>query len=106
MYLLHNIFNGIAMAGINGGLMNIYFDYVPAAERTSTIGIKSAIGGVCGFIATSVASIALAKMQSVEMSIAGMPVYAQQVLSLVSTVLCLIAMLYVVFVVKRLKKID
>ncbi len=106
MYLLHNIFNGIAMAGINGGLMNIYFDYVPAAERTATLGVKAAIGGVCGFIATSLASVALARMQSVEMSIAGMPVYAQQVLSLVSTVLCLIATLYVVFVIKRLKKID
>ena len=105
-YLLHNVFFGIAMAGINSGFMNIYFDYVPVAERTATLGVKSTVCGVLGFGATSIAGVCLAKMQSVEMKIGGIEIYAQQVLSLVSAVLTLAALVYVAIVVKRFKKIE
>jgi hypothetical protein len=106
MYLLHNIFYGISMAGVNSGLMNIYFDYVPVADRTATLGVKSAIGGVVGFLSTTVASVALAKIQKSGIEIQGTPVYAQQILSLVSAVICALGVVYVLVVVKRLKKIE
>lgn len=106
LYGLHNVFMGIAQAGINSGLMNIYFDYVPTAERTATLGVKAAIGGVCGFLTTTVAGVCLARMQESKMSIAGTPIYAQQVLSLVSTVICAITVFYTFFVIKRLRKIE
>jgi len=106
VYIVHNVFMGIAQAGINSGLMNIYFDYVPTAERTATLGVKAAIGGVCGFLATTVAGVCLARMQESEITVGGRIVYAQQVLSLVSTVLCVITVLYTFFVIKRLRKTE
>ncbi len=106
IYGLHNVFMGIAQAGINSGLMNIYFDYVPTAERTATLGVKAAIGGVFGFLTTTIAGLCLARMQESEMSIAGTPVYAQQILSLVSAIITVIAVFYAFFVIKRLHKAE
>jgi Flp pilus assembly protein TadB len=40
------------MAGINGGLVNITFNYIPPERRTTAIGLKFAIGGLVGFIAS------------------------------------------------------
>ena len=105
-YLLHNVFFGIAMAGLNSGFWNIYFDYVPVAERTSTLGVKSAVCGIIGFGTTSVASVFLAKIQSSGFEIGGTPIYAQQVLSSISTILAIVAFGYTAIVIARLKKIK
>ncbi len=105
-YLLHNVFFGVAMAGLNSGFYNVYFDYVPVADRTSTLGVKAAVCGVIGFTATSVASAFLAKIQSTGFEISGTPIYAQQVLSTVSTLLTAVAFVYTAIVIGRLKKIE
>ncbi len=104
MYILHNIFYGIAMSGINGGLMNIVFDYVPESERTATLGMKAGISGVFGFGVTAFAGMILKNIQESGVVLFEREIYAQQVLSLISFVLCVILIFYVALVIGRLKK--
>ena len=84
--------------------MNIVFDYVPESERTATLGMKAGISGVFGFGITALAGAILKNIQEKGLVLFERKIYAQQILSLVSFVLCVILVFYVTLVIRRLKK--
>ena len=94
------------MAGINGGLMNIVFDYADEKTRTAVLGIKTAIGGVVGFLATIVGGWLLDYIQKSGNMFLGLNVYAQQVLSFITFVGIVIIVFYMKFVIQKLKKVN
>ncbi|MBQ8637330.1 MAG: MFS transporter [Clostridia bacterium] len=104
-YMIYSILYYISMAGINGGLINIVFDYADEKSRTAVLGIKTAIGGLCGFFSTIVGGWLLDLVQKNGNSLFGITVYAQQVLSFITFIGLILTIIYMRKVVHKLKKI-
>lgn len=107
MYIVYAAFSGFAQAGINSGLMNLVYDYVGPAERSSVLGIKGALGGTVGFISTMLGGVVLSMIQSNGgVKLLGTILSAQQVLSFVSLCAIVLLVVYVKLVVFKLKRIE
>ncbi|MBR5527663.1 MAG: MFS transporter [Clostridia bacterium] len=106
MFALYSCVHAISMAGINSGLMNIIFDYVPHEDRAPALGIKSAIGGFVAFFSTFIGGYIIHTVQSAGNKVCGVTVYGQQILSAITFVLCLGLLLYMKLVVGKLDKND
>ncbi len=104
MFAAYSCIHAISMAGINGGLMNVIFDYVSPEERPSALGVITAVAGMSGFAASLVGSVILSYVQAAGNSLFGIPVYGQQVLSAITFVLCVILVIYVSSVIGKIKK--
>ena len=81
----------IAMAGIGNAAMNVVFDYVDASKRADALAVTQVVAGLCGFATTLLASPLVTYIQDNGNMFMGIPVYAQQILSLLSCVLYLLA---------------
>ena len=100
-YLLY----AITMAGMNSGIMNLIFDYVPKEKRTGAVAILYTVGGLVGFISTLVAKPLMDAVQrngNRFLFIEG--VYAQQILSVFSAMLTVATLVYINVAVKKLTK--
>lgn len=95
MFILYNICYGIAMGGINSGVINLVFDYAPAEQRADALAICQACAGLVGFLTTLAASPLVTAIQNAGNTFMGITVYAQQVVSAVSVLFGLIAVMYV-----------
>lgn len=104
MYPLFLILNGIYYAGSNSGIMNIAFDYTKHENRAAALGIKSAVGGLVGFLASLVGGEVVGLMQANGNKIFGVTIYAQQILSFVSFVVMLAIVFYIRKVIYKMKK--
>lgn len=104
MFAIYSCIHAISMAGINSGLMNIIFDYVPTDDRAPALGIRTALGGVSAFVSTFAGAFIVHTVQERGNVVFGMTIYPQQILSLISTVFCVGVVLYMVLVVEKLKK--
>lgn len=99
VYAIYTCLYAISMAGINGGMVNITFDFIPSELRTSALGFKAAIGGVCGFLASILGGRVVSAVQANGNQVFGMTIYAQQILSFVAF---LVSVFLVVFIKKTL----
>lgn len=107
IYLVYVIFYGFSTAGLNSGLLNLVYDYVAPADRAAALGIKNACGGFVGFLASLGAGAALAKIQEIGgLTVFGVTLYAQQVLSIVSAIIIPIFILYIVKVIVPMHRVD
>ncbi|MBQ7822241.1 MAG: MFS transporter [Clostridia bacterium] len=104
MFALYSCLYAISMAGINSGLMNIVFDYVPLNERTAALGITKAAGGLAAFPMALVGSRILTYIQSSSNMLFGIPVYGQQVLSFIAFAFMMLLVVYMKTVILKLKK--
>ncbi len=109
MFAVYYCTYAVAMAGINSGLMNIIFDYVPShdkgnGERAAALGIKYAAGGLSAFFAALVGGVILSSIQGAGDMLGSLHVYAQQVLSAIAFVCCAGLVVYMKTVVTKLKK--
>lgn len=95
MFILYYLVHGIAMGGINSALINMIFDYTPYENRADALAISQAASGVTGFLTTLCMSRLVAYIQSNNNRIFGINVYAQQVVSIISFVIILVAIIYV-----------
>lgn len=96
----------VSMAGINSGLLNIVFDYVPHGKSPEALGVKFAFGGFAALAAGLIGSAVVSTVQHNGNTLFGVPVYAQQVLSGIAFVLCLVLLVYMRRVVLPLKTIK
>ena len=96
----------IAMAGVNSGMSNITYDYVPAERFSLALGTRNAISGVVGFLATLLGSAVVTAVQGRGDRLLGHTVYAQQILSLCTGLLMLLAVLYLKKVICRMPKLG
>ena len=104
MFLLYYLFHSFAMAGINGGLVNLVFDYLPKEKCADGLAVCQSIAGLVGFLTTLAASALVARIQNNGNTFFSIPIYAQQVVSAFSSLLCVAAVVYVSFVFLRKKE--
>ena len=95
MLVLYNLLNGIAMGGVNSALINLIFDYVSPNMRADSLAISQSVAGVLGFLATLTVSPLVSYIQNNGNTFLGIPIYAQQILAIVATVITLLSVVYV-----------
>jgi len=97
------LLHAVCMAGINANMLNIIYSYVDEKYFVQASAIKNSVGGVCGFLASLAASRILAAVQENGNEIFSIPVYGQQVLGLISTVILIGTVFFVHFVIEKQK---
>lgn len=105
IYVYALLYNG-ALAATNQNFLNITFDYVDSEYFVQATSIKSAIGGVCGFLATLGGAALLNTVQANGNSFMGIDMYAQQLLSAIAFVVSLILVAFTVLVLRKQKRIS
>ena len=109
LYLVYACMQGFAMGGINSGVINLIYDYVEPEDRAAAMGIKNAMGGIIGFFATLLSSLLLGKIQSLPgktVSVLGVSMYAQQVLSAISLIVTLGLVIYMRAVIAPMRRVN
>ena len=104
-FITFYVFYAITMAGMNSGIMNLIFDYVPHEKRTGAVAILYTIVGLLGFLTTLIAKPFVDTVQKNGnrfLFFEGW--YAQQILSLVGMLLTVATLIYINTRVKRLTK--
>ena len=94
-FALYNILHGIAMGGINSALTNLIFDYAPLNKRSDYLAICQASAGLGGFLTTVAVSPIVTVVQKKGAALFGMNFYAQQIMSVISIVITVAAIVYV-----------
>ena len=106
-YIIYYVLTAIAMAGINGGMMNIIYDYTPHTRRMGSLAVCNTVAGLTGFFSTLAAKPLLERIQANGNRFWIFDhVYAQQIFSAISAILMVIVVLYLQFVIKKLYKPD
>lgn len=95
MFMVYYIFYAVYMAGSNSGIMNLTFDYVKTEDRACALGIKSAIGGMAGFLASLCGAKIVSAVQGSGNLVMGHTIYAQQILSFLTFIIYIAAAIYV-----------
>ena len=104
-YTLYYILHSIAMGGIaSSGPINLIYDNVSVENRTGAFALKNTIAGIIGFLTTLAMSPLVEYIQANGNVFLGIPVYAQQVLSVFGLLLTVVILLYLIFVVDKIKK--
>lgn len=104
LMIVHIVLYNACLAGIGANMLNITYSFLPAEYFVQASAIKNSIGGICGFLASVVASKFLGYIQSQGNMLFGIHVYAQQVLSIVSVIVIVIAILFTKFVLDKQKE--
>lgn len=84
LYVISQIPMALALAALTGTTMNIMLPYVPPKDRVGAQGIYGAITGLSGFVGSVLGGALLAVIQKNGLVLFGVPLYAQQVLNLLS----------------------
>ena len=104
-FITFYVLYAITMAGMNSGIMNLIFDYVPYEKRTGAVAILYTIGGITGFLSTLAVKPLVDNVQSNGNTFLFIEsVCAQQILSVLSAILTLATLIYVNTAVKKLTK--
>jgi len=90
-YRFINLFFGAASAVSSTSLL---FVVVPESERTSAIAFNTIVTGLIGFSVTLIVSPILEALQSAEIILFGIKIFAQQVLAFVSFCLTILLLIY------------
>ena len=104
MYFVYYILYSVGFAGINSSIINLIYDYVDDDRRTNALALVNAASGFVGFFATLAVSPLVAAIQKNGNKIFGINLYAQQLLSMISIVFVLLIIVYLVFVISKLKR--
>ena len=99
--ILFSILYNASLAGTNQNSFNIIYSYTSAEYITQALAIKGCAGGICGFLAALVGGKILSAVQANGNMVLGIPMYGQQLLSCISLVCMLIALLYLHFAIVR-----
>lgn len=103
LMIVYTVLFNVGIAGINQNFFNMTYSYVDSEYFVEASAIKSSIGGLCGFGASVLASRLLDYVQANGNTLFGITVYGQQLLSLISFVLIVIAILFNHFVISKQK---
>ena len=100
---IYTILYSVSMAGLNQNSFNIVYSYVNADYITEAMAIKNCIGGLCGFGASLIASQIIKYVQANGNTLFGFRIYGQQILSVISFVLTVSALLLTFLVIDKQK---
>ena len=105
--IIFYVLYAVTLAGMNSGIMNIIFDYVPREKRNGAVSILYTVGGLVGFCSTLIAKPLVDYVQHSGNSFLFLDhVYAQQILSVISAIFTLMALISLNTMVKRMKKVE
>ena len=105
LIILYTVLFSVSTAGTNQNSFNITYSYVDGKYITEAMAIKSCVGGLFGFGASLVAGKILSGVQENGNQLLGIPLYGQQLLSLISFLLVLALILYTRLVIEKQKVI-
>jgi predicted MFS family arabinose efflux permease len=94
------IYNG-SCAGTGQNMNNIVYSYVPEEYFVEASAIKNSVAGLCGFGASVVGGLILDAVQANGNQIFGITVYGQQLLSAISALILLVAIVFVSRVLEK-----
>ena len=103
LVILYTILYHVACAGTSQNMMNMVYSYVDSKYFVQASAIKYSVSGLCGFGASMLASRILNAVQKNGNAVLGVSLYGQQLLSAISLVLVIGAILFVHFVVEKQK---
>ena len=103
-YAIFYILYCIGMAGINNAMINLVYDYVDHERRTGALALNYSLSGITGFLTTLALSPLVGMIQKNGNTFLGISVYAQQVLSAISLLVVLAALVYLLTVVRKIPK--
>jgi len=103
MLVIYAVLYNVCLAGINANSFNITYSYVKNEYFAQAMAFKNSIGGLCGFCSSLLAGKILEAVQANGNQILGIPLYGQQLLSAISCVLLVAAVLFTHFVVAKQK---
>jgi len=93
----------VSLAGTNANTFNITYSYVKNEYIVQAMAIRSSISGVLGFLASLLGSWILTYVQKQGNTIFGIAIYGQQILSAISFVIIVCAIIYDKCVVEKQK---
>lgn len=103
LVIVYTILFNISQAGISQNLFNIVYNFVDEKYFVQASAIKNSIGGVCGFLIALVGSRILGAVQASGNTVFGMEIYGQQILSVISLVFAVLAILFTHLVLGKQK---
>ena len=103
LFTVYYMLYAIAMAGINSATINLIYDYVDQDKRVGALSLNSTFAGFAGFFTTLAVSPLVTYIQNNGNTLFGIPVYAQQVVSVLAAVLQAVLLIYLNTVVKKIK---
>ena len=83
-FVLYYVLHGIALGGINSALTNLIFEHIPGEKAADALAVTQAFAGLAGFVATLTVSPLVSYIQKSGNRIFGMPVYAQQLVTVLA----------------------
>ena len=89
------------MGGINSALINLIFDYVAPEKRADSLAVTQAVSGLTGFLTTLCISPLINLIQKNGNTVFGVPLYAQQLVTIISLAFTVLAILFVRFVIMK-----
>ena len=99
----YTVLYNVGFAALNANSFNIVYSYVDMKYIVPAMAINNSVGGLCGFLASLVASKLISGIQANGNTFLGFNIYGQQVLGIIATVLTLIALLYTYFIIGKEK---
>ena len=108
MFILYYLLHGIALGGINSALTNLIFEYIPSESSADALAVTQAFSGLAGFLTTLCISPLVSYIQNNGNSLFGLPIYAQQFVTLIALTFTVLAIFYTdMFLSKiQIKKLD
>lgn len=94
LIIAYTLLYNVAMAGIVQNFNNVIFNFVEDKYFVQASALKNSIGGGAGFLAAIVSSKIMRAVQAGGNEMFGVRIYAQQILSLCSFVLIVLAMAF------------
>ena len=105
MFLIANTVYHLGAAGNNFAFVNLIYEYSSPKSLASTLSVAYAIAGLVGFFATTLMSIAVEYIQTNGFSFFGISLYAQQVISFFSALVCVALVIFLRTSFKKPKKL-
>ena len=103
LVVLYTLLYHVACAGTSQNMMNMVYSYVDSKYFVQASAIKYSVSGLCGFAASMLGSRILSAVQSNGNTFLGISLYGQQLLSAISLVIVIVAILFVKFVLEKQK---
>jgi MFS family permease len=94
MFILYYLLNGIALGGINSALTNMIFEYIPSEKSADALALTQAAAGLAGFLTTLCVSPLVSCIQRHNNLVFGIPIFAQQFVSIIALVFTVFAIVY------------
>lgn len=104
LYTVYYILYCTAMAGISNASINLIYDYVEPRQRIQALAVNATFSGFAGFLVTLLMSRLVAHIQQNGNRFLGIPIYAQQVMSIFSFIITVVLIAYMLTVVPKIKR--